>query len=475
MHKKVIVIGAGISGLSAAIYSRRRGFDVTVFEQGTCPGGVSASWVRHGYTFDGGIHWLVGTSSRFQPFHRRWIETGALQANNPIEYADPVFVFKSGSVTLHLWRDIDRFTQELVDFAPEDGKTIRSLRRHVELMATYIVRATGSKDWAKRVVCLPTFVPLIWKLLRSSAQQYIERFENPHIREFLRAVLNPEQNAVSLVGTLMGYVMGDNGYPEGGSRRLADNMEQTALQAGCGISYRAKVEKVCVEGGKVKGVMVNGTFHSADYVIVAMDTHTALRTLFDQPLTEKWARKLLGNIDSEQCSLLSLGINKDLGHLPSTLRLHMKKPAELAGYEYTTLWVYRYSGQQGFAPEGCCSLTILFMGDTYDYWKQAQSEGSYSARKQEFVQKAKRLLTSHLPEIEGCVVVEDLATPVTYERYCNCHRGGYMGIWREKQNPFHVPVKSQSVRGLFFCGMRTRMSGGMPIAVQSGYKAAMSL
>ena len=472
---KVIVVGAGVAGLSAAFYSRQAGYEVTVYEQGNCPGGVSTSWIRRGYTFDGGIHWLVGSSPRFQPFHKRWVETGALQANNPVVCADPVFVFRSGDVSLHLWRDIDCLTKELVDFAPEDRKAILSLRRHVQLIATYMPEPQGLVCWTKRLLRLPAFLLEIVYLLRTSTRRYVERFKNPYIKELFSSVLNVEQNALSLVGTLVGYALGDNGYPVGGSRRLADNMEQAVLQAGCQIVYRTKVEKVCIEDGRVKGVMVNGTLQPADYVIVAIDTCTALRTLFDCPLQERWARKLAKGTDSEQCSLLSLGVKKDLDHLPSAMRIHLKEPVELARQMYTTLWVYRYSGRDGFAPEGCSSLTILFAGDTYDYWKAAKDDGSYQDKKKVFTEKAERLLAEYLPEIEGQVAVTDLATPITYERYCGCYRGGYMGIWHEKQSPFRVPVKSSSIRGLRFAGMRTLMSGGLPISVQSGYKAAKSI
>ena len=475
MQKKVIVIGAGVAGLSAAFYSRRKGFDVTVYEQGNCPGGVSTSWVRRGFTFDGGIHWLVGTSARFQPFHKRWIETGALQANNQVIYADPVFEFRSGDVTLHLWRDIDRLIQELVAFAPEDRKAILSLCRHVRIIGTYMPAPQGLGDWLKRIYRLPVFIPVITRLLRTSTGQYVERFKNPYVKEMLSAVLNLEQNALSLVGTLVGYVLGDSGYPSGGSRRLAENMEQTVLQAGCKIVYRKRVEKICIEDGRVKGVMVDGALQPADYVIVAMDTCTALRTLFDKPLQEKWARKLMKKVDSEQCSLLSLGVKKDLSYLPSALRIHLREPVMMAGQAYTTLWVYHYSSQDGYAPEGCSSLTVLFQGDTYDYWNAAKDDGTYLAKKQDFVQSALRLLETYLPEIEGCVAVTDLATPVTYERYCNCFRGGYMSVWRAKQNPFNVPAKSKSVKGLRFAGMRTFMSGGLPVSVESGFKAAKSL
>lgn len=475
MQKKVIIIGAGVAGLSAAYYSRREGYAVTVYEQGNCPGGVSTCWDRHGFTFDGGIHWLVGSSPRLQPFHKRWVETGALQANNQVVYADPVFEFRSGDVTLHLWRNLDRLTQELIDFAPEDRKSILTLRRHVRAIATYIPVANGLTDYVRRAIGLPLFSCLVLRMLRISSRQYVERFKNPYVKEMLSSVLNLEQNALSLIGTLAGYYVGDNGFPTGGSRRLAKNMEQKALQAGCEISYHTKVEKICIEGNCVKGVMVNNNLQPADYVIVAMDTCTALRKLFDRPLQEKWAKKLVKGIDSEHCSLLSLGVKKDLSYLPSTLRIHLKEPVNMAGQAYSTLWIYHYSSQEGYAPEGCSALTVLFQGDTYDYWKKAKDDGSYKEKKQEFTQEAQRLLAIYLPEIDGNIVVTDLATPITYERYCSCYRGGYMSIWHPKQSPFNVPTKSKSVRGLRFAGMRTLMSGGLPISVESGYKAAKSL
>ena len=60
--KKVIVIGAGISGLTAAVYARRSGFEAVVLEKAGSPGGVSTNWVRKGYTFEGGVHWYFSIS-----------------------------------------------------------------------------------------------------------------------------------------------------------------------------------------------------------------------------------------------------------------------------------------------------------------------------------------------------------------------------------------------------------------------------
>ena len=60
--KKVIVIGAGVAGLSAGVYAARSGFDVTIYEMNHTFGGVSTSWSRKKYYFEGGMHWLTGSS-----------------------------------------------------------------------------------------------------------------------------------------------------------------------------------------------------------------------------------------------------------------------------------------------------------------------------------------------------------------------------------------------------------------------------
>lgn len=55
MSGRVIVIGAGVAGLTAGIYAGRSGFKVTVLEQHTIPGGMCTSWRRKGYLFEGAV------------------------------------------------------------------------------------------------------------------------------------------------------------------------------------------------------------------------------------------------------------------------------------------------------------------------------------------------------------------------------------------------------------------------------------
>ena len=59
--KRVIVIGAGISGLTSAILLKKDGYDVTIYEKNPYAGGFLTTWKRKNQTIDGCLHWMIGT------------------------------------------------------------------------------------------------------------------------------------------------------------------------------------------------------------------------------------------------------------------------------------------------------------------------------------------------------------------------------------------------------------------------------
>ncbi len=71
MAEKIIIIGAGISGLSAGCYARMNGYDAEIYEMDSKPGGLCTAWKRKGYTIDGCIHWLTASTNcgrRWEPY-----------------------------------------------------------------------------------------------------------------------------------------------------------------------------------------------------------------------------------------------------------------------------------------------------------------------------------------------------------------------------------------------------------------------
>jgi len=59
-------VGAGIAGLSAGIYARQSGFDVTILEMHTIPGGNSTSWKRGGYPEGGSLSMALRMAKRYE-------------------------------------------------------------------------------------------------------------------------------------------------------------------------------------------------------------------------------------------------------------------------------------------------------------------------------------------------------------------------------------------------------------------------
>jgi phytoene dehydrogenase-like protein len=78
--RTLIVVGAGIGGLSTGCHAQMSGYRVRIFEMHSTPGGLCTSWKRNGYVFDGCIHNLAGWSEH-SPFHRIFQDLGGAMSH----------------------------------------------------------------------------------------------------------------------------------------------------------------------------------------------------------------------------------------------------------------------------------------------------------------------------------------------------------------------------------------------------------
>jgi phytoene dehydrogenase-like protein len=189
-NKKLIIVGAGVSGLSAGIYAARSGFDVTILEQHMTFGGLSTSWSRKGYYFEGGMHWLTGSSPKF-PLNKIWNQVGALQENNPIENRDPLYTLLDGEKRLCLYRYLPDMKKALLEYAPEDKKMIKRMCRDVKAFSHFympVFDIAGCK--CKNPVGFNpfSFIPMLPAVLRvpflvnKSFEEYVNKFKKIKIK-----------------------------------------------------------------------------------------------------------------------------------------------------------------------------------------------------------------------------------------------------------------------------------------------------
>ena len=487
---KVVIIGAGISGLSAGIYAARSGFDVTILEQHNIPGGLSTSWSRKGYYFEGGMHWLTGSSPKL-PLNKVWRETGALQDNNPIELRDPLYnLIDENGKTLSICRDISKLQQALIAYAPEDKYRIKRMCRSIKAftklhLVVFDERGCKCKNpvkvsFAELMSMLPAVIRVPY-LQNKSYMEYVSKFRNKNLRHLLSSVIGYRYNALSFIYTLGSFASGDCGYPAGGSIRMAQNMLATYQKLGGKIEFRTKAENIHVDEYEVRGVVVSdgrgGEQHEieADAVIVTQDARAAVDCLFDKMIDEPWVNTMRRESLTEQNMFIGLGVKADLSRLPYCCVFPLDKPFEYAGCKWTELRVYNYAAYKNHAPEGGTALTCLLIGDSYYFWKTAKADGTYKAKKEELGQLFVKELAKYIPELGSALEVIDVATPCTYERYTGSYEGSWMSVWEKGGKQRNYPQTLDTVFGVYFAGQRIQMPGGLPIAVYTGRQAVQFL
>ena len=318
-------------------------------------------------------------------------------------------------------------------------------------------------------------LPRMISLNNITTGDYAQRFRNKAIRELLQSEVPSEYNATSLMFTLATLATGDGGYPDGGSLSMAQRMAKHFEKLGGKIKYSTKVQKVLVKHGKAIGVVADGEDILADAIVVAVDTLSAIDNLFDEPLHEKWMDIMRDKTRLILNSFISLGIEADLSDLPENMVLTLDKPFTYADNEINTIGINNYATFEGYAPEGCTSVTISLIGDTYDYWKNAKENGTYNEEKKRLAEEIIDRLSSKLPQIKDKVVVWDVATPLTYERYCGTYKGSWMSLMGKGQGMISYPSTSEKIACLYFAGQRMQPPGGLPVAAITGRTAAQYL
>lgn len=105
--KKIIIIGAGIAGLTSGIYALDNNYDVTIYEKHAIVGGQCTGWVRNNSFIDGCAHWIVGTNPT-SDLYSLWRYVGAFNENDKIYETTYYCKYDIDGEVITLYADINK-------------------------------------------------------------------------------------------------------------------------------------------------------------------------------------------------------------------------------------------------------------------------------------------------------------------------------------------------------------------------------
>jgi len=482
MKKKIIVIGGGIAGLSAGVYAQKCGFATTILESHSIAGGNCTAWKRGGYLFEGGMHWLAGSSKK-EALNKAWRHIGALNDSVVINYKEPFIEFDYKGVPVRFYRDVNLTEKYLIELSPADEKQIRKLCawiRKLQKLSMPITDLRGVKTTKKARASLSQLfsilpaISVIMKLSRFSREEFINSFSHEGIRELIRGFTFEKSGIMPLVFTMGALARGDGGFPEGGSLPFAQRIVETFTNSGGKLLLKTRAERVIVENGKATGVIANGEKLLADTVIIAADT-MAIDHLFDTPLKSKWLDEMKATTKPTMATFASLGINADLGKYHYYYAFKLKTPICFGGKTFEFINASNYAGDTVYSPLGKTAMTIQLPEDTYDFWKKAKDENRYEEEKKKLAAAVVEAISAQIPEAAGKIEVIDIATPLTYERYCGNWKGSWMTEMTKDMKMKTYPPFINGLSGVYFAGHRMSPPGGFPVALMSARAAVQCL
>ncbi|HEC10569.1 MAG TPA: NAD(P)/FAD-dependent oxidoreductase [Acidimicrobiales bacterium] len=493
----VLIVGSGPGGLVAAAYLAAAGRRVLVLEHHDVAGGNCTVFRRGPLEFDVGVHYLgdcgpggvipsllsglgLADRIRFLP----------LEPDGFDELRFPGLEFRVPA-------DRAEYTRRLVEAFPAEAAAV-----------TECMDLLGAIAEEARMANIPgTETPL---LDRWRDRPLDELFDHCGLSPRAAAVLDhwsglygsgPSRSNVPMHAGIIDHYMRGAYYPEGGGQVIAARLVEVIEALGGEVRTRARVDRILVEDGQVKGVRLSdGEVISAPVVVSNADYK---RTVLELVGAEHWRAGTVARAESARMSLalacVYVTVAKDLvtdqpncnyfifpswdvEGAYSSLEAGELPEGELP-FAYVSIASRKDPGNPHLCPPGHTNFQIMTLVPRgYGWWgvEKGPATGARYRRNPEY-RRAKEKLTTMLLEAAESVLGEfhdeithiEMATPVTHERYTLSTGGTSYGLAHSpEQTGANRPDHRTEIAGLYLAGANTRTAHGIAGAMLGGVTAA---
>lgn len=466
----VVIVGAGIGGLTCGALLAKRGYRVLVLEQHYLVGGYCSSFKRLGYTFNAGVHDVSG-----------------LWDGGPVDYLlrelelprEELFArnrrrFVYRGVAVDLPESVGELVELLSTLFPGEREGLRAFFDYlgrafeecyreakaygVPLPPELIAKVLGGRWLAD----YPREHPHFYRLMGMSYRELLdEYFRGEEVKTFLSALLGyfgtePERTPASTAVIVYSYLARGGYSPRGGAQRFADALKRFIESRGGRVLVGCRVDRILVEGGRVRGVRAGGRVFRSPIVVSNANAKTTLLELVGREHLDPGYAEYVESLKmSPSAFMVFLGVNMDLSSYP-TLIVSIDDGVQLAISSSAT--------DPSAAPEGKSSVTILTLASYRDFPERGTPE--YRELKQKIAQDLVRRAERLVPGLSQHVEVLDAATPKTFERYTLTPEGAIYSF--DQSIGVRRPFFKTPIRGLYLVGASTFPGAGVEAAVISG-------
>ena len=477
--KEIIIIGAGLGGLSAACRLAKAGFSVSVLEKNETIGGKVNIVESDGYKFDTGASLLT---------MRHVLEDLFGFCGKRIE--DYLEILPLEPICRYFWSDgsafdasqnIEKTESEIAKLEPQDVESFRryladSKQKYEISERTFLAKSLNDLPQLLTLKNLPDLLKI--STLKTLDKHNAQYFKSEKLRQLFNrfATYNgssPYQTPATFA--LIPYVEFGLGawYVRGGMYEIPRALERLAIELGVKIYTESEVEKIVVENGKAVGVKVGGEVFAADIIISNADAIETYRELL--PVENK-------RIEAREpsCSgfVLLLGTNKKFDQLAHhNIFFSDDYRAEFDAIfkekipaPNPTIYICATSRtDESQAPRNNENLFVLinapYTNAKVDWEKEKQNYRDL------IVEKLEKF---GLDGLNDSIDFEQIITPSDFETKYRANKGSIYGI--SSNGIFsaflRVPNKAKDVENLYFAGGATHPGGGIPLVLLSGKMTA---
>jgi phytoene desaturase len=482
---RVSVIGSGFSGLAAASFLAKDGFDVTVFEKNSMPGGRARKFESGGFVFDMGPswYWMPDVFEKyFDQFGKKPSDYYQLTRLDP---SYRIYFGKNDHV------DIPAGEQALCklfdELEPGSGKRLLEFLAEGKYKYDIGINELVYKPGLSISELIdPKLIRGAFKLhVFQSISKYIRKFfKEPRIiklLEFPILFLGATPENTPALYSLMNYADMSLGtwYPMGGMYKIVEGMSSLARDLGVEFKFDHPVQKIEMNAVKAKGLWSEKSFHASDYIVAGADYHHVEQQLipeyFRKYSSSYWDKRVM----APSSLLFYVGLDKRLKNLlhhtlffDEDFSKHASEIYDKPQWPSAPQFYISCPSKTdpSIAPEGCENLLILIPVAPGLKDEEAIREKYFN------------IIIDRLEDIIGESVRQHIVFKRSYAHNdfiadYNAFKGNAYGLANTilQTANFKPSITNNKISNLFYTGQLTVPGPGVPPALISGQVVAREL